>query len=63
MGRTRSTYRHLQTTLILSVLFCGKSMNLCAGKKPQTLLLELVQSHLLSFVVKVGNSDSKKDNT
>lgn len=35
--------------------------DLCAGKK-KSLLLEPVQSHLLSFVVKVSDSDSKKGN-
>lgn len=32
-------------------------------EKKTSLLLELVQSHLLSFVVKVGDSDAKKGNT
>lgn len=36
MGKTRGTYRKLQIALVLSVLLCGKTMNLCAGKKKKT---------------------------
>lgn len=66
-GGTRDTYgswcpgRQLQTSLTLPVLLCGKTVGLSAGEK-ESWLLELVQTHLLSFVVMVGDSDAKKGN-
>jgi len=51
----------LWTSLPLSVSLCGKSVSLRAGEK-WSWLPELVQSHLLSFVVNVGDSDAKKGN-